>query len=304
MLCLAGAALGALSLVIVWLSQVVDSSRFSMIYALRSFQYDPLQMVGSGLVDDVLITGVGLFIIGTLAAFVTPLAGWVQLAGVGLFFAQIVPQIGPRTSIGMGAVFGVVSTVLVMYSQFYPVGVGIPRHSKGPAGNYLTVAGRFRQSRMNALCAAGALIGLLGLVLAWATTTTITSVDALPQHQAGTAIDYLTAQKTYLGIGNLGFEVAVGVFLAGTVLAFISPAGGIAQLFGVGLYYSNISSYLVSTSGNGFGSCSTCLGTGFYVAAAAGGITLISLALVIGPGYAKPVRTWRERLLAWTLREG
>jgi len=298
LLCLVGAFLGALSVTLEWLTQTFDSPRFG---TPMTFHFDLMGLLGSGLADEFLVLASGLFLAGTLIAIITPYAGFLQLGGLLIFFGKVVPGIVSETSVGLGAILGIVSTILVLYSLFNPVGVGIPKSHSGPSGNYLTVAARDESFGMNALCVIGASLAVIAIFLPWASTTLVNVSDGLTYEYPATPIDYVSSQMNFQGVGTEAFAVAMTVLLAGVVLSFVTPFGGFVQLAGLVLFYWNVEGYLVTRVDlPQYTFFRTELAYGFFVGIVAVGMTILSLFLTLE---RRPIGDFfgRSRILTWTL---
>ncbi len=298
LLCLAGAFLGALSVTLEWLTQTFDSPRFG---SPATFHFDLMGLLGSGLADESLVIASGLFVAGTLVAIITPYAGFLQLGGLIVFFGKVVPGIVSETNVGIGAIFGIVSTILVLYSLFNPIGMGIPKSHSGLPRNYLTVAYRDKSFGVNTLCVIGAGIAVIAVFLPWASTTLVTVSDGLTYVYPATPLNYVSSQMNFQGVGTEPFAVAMTVLLGGVVLSFITPFGGFVQLTGIALFYWNLEGYLVTRVDlPQYSFFRTELAYGFFVEMVAAGITILSLFLTLEKG---PIRSlFRiERALTWTL---
>lgn len=296
LLCLAGAALGAFSVTLEWVTQmVVDPRRFPQ---GLTFHFDLMGLIGSGLAGEFLVFAAGLFLAGTLIAFITPMGGFLQLAGLVLFYGKVVPEIASDTTIGLGAMFGIVSTILVLYSLFNPVGVGIPQGRGGPSGNYLTTVHRADRFRVNSLCVIGAALAVVALFLPWASTTLVDTSDEQTYVYPATPIDYVSSETLYEGVGTDAFGVTFSVLFAGVVLSFILPFGGFVQCAGLALFYVNIQDYLVTRSLPAF--FRTEIAYGFFIAIVAAGITVLSFFIDLD---RRPTRKMfaLDRMLTWTL---
>jgi len=276
------------------MTQTLDSRRFGDV----TFHFDLMGLLGSGLADESLVIAASLFLIGTLVAFITPAAGFVQLAGLSVFYGKIVPGLGSDTNLGVGAIFGVVSMILVIYSLFNPVGVGIPQ-SKAVVENALAVACRGKTFRVNVLCIVGGGLAVIAIFLPWVSTTLLIEPDGLTYEYPATPIDYVSSQLNYEGVGRPEFAVAMSVLFGGVVLSFISPAGGFVQLVGVFMFYSNIDGYLV-TSMPGYTFFRTELVYGFFLGVVAASITILSFFMALNQLTGKSLLRC-DRILTWTL---
>ncbi len=297
-LCLLGALLGAFAITLEWLTQTFDSRRFG---SPMTFHFDLMGLLGSGLADEFLVLAAGLFLAGTLIAFITPTAGFMQLGGLVLFFGKVVPGLVSDSSIGLGAIFGVVSTILVLYSLFNPVGVGIAQESSGPTGNYLNVASRGERRGVNALCVIGAALAVIAIFLPWAGTTLVNSADGLTYEYQATPIDYISSHMNFMGVGTEAFAIAISILFAGVVLSFLTPLAGFIQLAGLATFYLNIQGYVrTAVDLQGYSFFKTELSYGFFVGLIAVGITVLSYFLTLEPRPARDLLK-SDRLLTWTL---
>ena len=297
LLCLAGAFLGALAVTLEWLAQTYDNPRVGT----GTYHFDLMGLLGSGLTDELFVIAAGLFLAGTLIAIITPYAGFLQLGGLLIFFGKVVPGMVSETSVGLGAIFGIVSAILVLYSLFNPVGVGIPKSQAGPSGNYLTVACRGESFGLNALCVIGAGLAVIAIFLPWASTTLVNVTDGLTYEYPATPIDYVSSQMNFQGVGTEAFAVAMTVLLAGVVLSFITPFGGFVQMGSLLLFYWNVEDYLVTRVDlPRYSFFRTELAYGFFVGMVAMGMTVLSLFLTLD---RRPIRGFfrSSRILTWTL---
>jgi hypothetical protein len=297
-LCLAGAAIGAISITLEWLTEHLDSRRFGV---PMTFHFDLMGLIGSGLADEFLVIASGLFLAGTLIAFITPTAGFLQLAGLLLFFGKVVPGITTDTTIGLGAIFGIVSTILVLYSLFNPVGAGIPQTHGGPSGNLLNIVCRDESFRLNALCVIGAGLAVIAIFLPWVSTTLVAVSDGQTYEYPATPIDYVSSQMNFQGVGEPAFAVAMSVLFAGVVISFITPAGGFIQIAGILMFYWDVDGYLMTRLDMaGYSFFRTELVYGFLLGLVGAGITVLSFFVHLDSRASRNLFSC-ERILTWTL---
>ncbi len=297
LLCLVGAFMGAFSVTLEWLTQTFDTR-----YGPTTTHFDLMGLLGSGMADQSLVFAAGLFVAGTLIAFITPYAGFMQVGGLLIFFGKVVPGILAEKNVGVGAIFGIASTILVLYSLFNPVGLGIPKSHSGPSGNYLTVACRDKSFHANALCIIGAGLAVIAVFLPWASTTIVSASDGLTSVYPATPVDDVSGQTGYEGVGTQAFAVTITVLFAGVVFSFLTPVGGFVQLLAVALFYGNISDLLtIGSQQPEFTFFRTELAYGFFVGIVAVGITILSFFFTLE---GRPVKDLFkvERILTWTLR--
>ena len=279
------------------MTQTLDSRRFGDV----TFHFDLMGLLGSGLADESLVIAASLFLIGTLVAFITPAAGFVQLAGLSVFYGKIVPGLGSDTNLGVGAIFGVVSMILVIYSLFNPVGVGIPQTHGGPSGNLLNIVYRDESFRMNALCVIGAGLAVIAIFLPWVSTTLVAASDGQTYEYPATPIDYVSSQMNFQGVGEPAFAVAMSVLFAGVVVSFITPAGGFVQIVGILMFYWNVDGYLVTgVNFTGYSFFRTELVYGFLLGIVGAGITVLSFFVNLDSRASRNPFSW-GRVLTWTL---
>ena len=77
---------------------------------------------------------------------------------------------------------------------------------------------------LNLLCIAGACVGVTALFLAWISESAAWAVDS----REPTILDMVVSQRATLVSGEV-YSVAAALFLAGSISAFATPAGGILQ---------------------------------------------------------------------------
>jgi len=299
LVCLVGAVLGAFSVTLEWLTQHIDRGRYE---APLTLHFDLMGMIGSGLTDEFLVIASGLFLAGTLIAFISPTGGFLQLGGLVLFFGKVVPALVSDSNIGLGAIFGIVSAILVLYSLSNPVGVGISQAHAGSRGNFLTVVGRGASFRLNALCVIGGGLAVIAIFLPWVSTTVVSVADGQTYTYPATPIDYVSSHMNFQGVGREAFSVAMSVVFAGVVLTFITPIGGFVQLAGMLLFYGHIQSYLeTNLSLPAYSFFRTELVYGFVVGLVAAGITILSFFVHLDSRASKGLLA-RDRILTWTLQ--
>jgi hypothetical protein len=135
-LALAGATLAVVSMYLIWY------------HTSEVIRYMDLGMADPMICDWTLIDGYErmrssfplwlpftLFIIGTIAAFITPLGGIVQLSGVVLFFYTLTN--GGDLPAKIGPYVGLISGALALTSMVYPIGLGYRRKPINIVGRLL-----------------------------------------------------------------------------------------------------------------------------------------------------------------------
>lgn len=156
--------------------------------------------------------------------------------------------------------------------------------------------------RVNILCLAAAIVGLIGLLLPWVTVTSNVTLNE-SHHSA----EYFTAGLGQLWPGEgLLVWLAFGAFIviAGTALAFTTPLGGIVQ--SAGLAMTLIGGYLGEDPYffDNPDLASRTPGIGIYVAVAGAVMAVISIFVPIFLGTKKTAGVKDERFIAWTLGRG
>jgi hypothetical protein len=231
------------------------------------------------------------FVIGTLASFVTPLGGFVQLGAFVLLTADALMGMPSSTHFSVGVAASFASTVLVVLGFLLPL--GIPESSK--PSRILTVARISTQHCINMLPIAGAVLGIGSLFVSWA------SITDLPSHLtfAAHGIDYFVPRngpELTLGLSDGIVKISVALFLGGCVSGVISPLGGAPQLLGCTLYYVLVRDWIqpgAVTQGS--------IGFGFFLALTAGSVTMLGLLKGIGIGCSSKDQTTLSHLLVWSL---
>jgi len=153
--------------------------------------------------------------------------------------------------------------------------------------------------RVNVLCLAGVVIGLLAVLLPWVTIT--------PNGDPGDfrIDDYVI--KFGEGVADYRWWIAVGAFafLAGTALAFSTSLGGVVQ--GTGLAFTAIGGFVVGDPEFFRDSAEGGIvapGPGMYLAVASASLVLASMALPIFIGTKKPAEGRDPRFIAWRMKRG
>ena len=138
-LALAGAVLGIVSMYLTW---------YSTTEIIGFFELGPGDMIWSR--DWTLIEGyermgssfplwlpTTLFIIGVIAAFITPLGGVIQLSGISLFVHRIASVNEGDLPAEGGPYVGIISGAVALVSVAYPIGLGYSRRPVGLVGKLL-----------------------------------------------------------------------------------------------------------------------------------------------------------------------
>ena len=78
-----------------------------------------------------------LFIIGTIAAFITPLGGVIQLSGISMFIYKLASVNDGDLPAEVGPYVGIVSGALALVSIVYPIGLGYRKRPVSLVGRLL-----------------------------------------------------------------------------------------------------------------------------------------------------------------------
>ena len=131
MLCIVGAVIGVVAVFLTWIHEPPSMP------SPPSIQYDPT--IAYMVTNQYLYYGASVaFLVGTVAAFATPLGGVLQTGGLLVFAAGIIDSgndlwldgIDPQQELRAGMYLGIVSCTLVMTSLFSPLGTGGLRPGK------------------------------------------------------------------------------------------------------------------------------------------------------------------------------
>lgn len=227
-----------------------------------------------------------LFLIGCVIAFITPLGGLLEIAGVAGFLIGVVPDLDGG---GIGLYVGVLSALIVTFSMIVPLGPGFKWGVFDFKSNFLTFAPVTTSTlRVNLLCVFGAVLGLAAMLIPWAS-------------EGATLFGQLFYYVGSEGGGStLTVSYAAWLFLVGTLIALLSPAGGILQAGSVG--------YLATAFGNSAVLIEGSPSLGFFLAVVAAVVVLSSAFRPWGPGWkglkprvADRLRTWASRTPAPSL---
>jgi len=296
-------------LFMIWLGRT-----FYLIYAgygqPHSMQFTPFEILGTDKPFESLLTlSIAFFIIGTFAAFVTPIGGLVQLLGMGLFSWSVFPDLGPDVRLGAGVVVGFVSTAVVLCSLFFPIGFGLERKKMSFVSRLFAVSSESPTFRFNLLSTVGVALGIFCLFLPWATTTWLSwEYDPIAgpyyEHVPNSVgpIDYLTmheainAGNVFTGMGDQAIRIGVAIFLAGCVLGCISPLAGVLQIAGSLLFAANIGTYVAPKEPD-VAFLKGTIDLGFYLAVLGGCLVVAGVVFPVGIGHGG--LQLRDRALVW-----
>jgi hypothetical protein len=263
------------------------------------------------LLQDVFISGMyigpefmvacSLFLGGLLLSFITPTAGFVQL--VGALGILILYPAGFREFHGTpapswGAVAGIVSACLVVASLYFPLGPGYgsfkSRRYFGQANRFLTVTrlDSTAKFRVNMLCLAGALLALVAMGVPWFTHQTISAQPSVTQYDSHSL--FMVFDQSF---GPEAVLAAI-VFICGTAVAFVTPLGGIGQVFGA-LWFWQTRHLIVGTLATSGWIDRNYFDSGFYLGIVASGMVLASMFVPLGIGYILRRKTLLSRLIIW-----
>jgi len=280
------------------MTQSIDRGRYEDPITLH---FDLMGLIGSGMADELLVIASGVFLAGTFIAFISPTGGFLQVVGLIAFLGKVVPELASDAGIGLGVIFGIASTILVLYSLSNPVGVGIPHAHRGLSGNYLNVVTRNKKFNVNALCIIGGGLAVIALFMPWVSTTLVTVSESQTFVYPATPVDYVSSHMNYQGVGTSTLSAAISVLFAGVVLTFVTPLAGFLQAAGIGLFYANIESYLMtSLNVPAYSFFETELVYGLAVGTVAAGITILSFFVNLGRPTTKNLLSC-DRILTWTM---
>lgn len=138
-----------------------------------------------------------------------------------------------------------------------------------------TEHGETKQLRLNISCIVGASIGLLSLFATWLLYYSPTEATPTAQHLQlydlfGDRFGAVVSES----ISSTGFMIAGTLCLIGTVIAFVTPLGGLLQTTGAAGFVVVTSTYSDLKPG-----------IGVFIALIAGVVVIASLAYPIGLGY-------------------
>lgn len=139
--------------------------------------------------------------------------------------------------------------------------------------------------RVNLLCLVGALVGVMSIFLIWVKIRVFFVSGEL------NLIDLLNlaADNTGMEAGQVG--IGCILVIVGSLLMFLSPAGGVLELLGVLLFLE----WFLSGSGGEFPSSA-----GAYAALASGIIAIAAMTIPIGLGYGLAPIGLKGRLLTFS----
>lgn len=284
LLCFLGALVGIASLCTSWTRLEVQ-----LILSLRTLAIIHSSGIGlagglSSLTDPLRLSAI-FFLVGTAVAFITPSGGFFQLGGLLFLLDYSVGEMPSKTHLDTGVILAMISTAVVLASLLPPLGSLKRGNEKRLLARLLTTSRISERLSVNMLSMIGGLVGIACLFLPWASES-VPSVNVL-------GVNYLSPGRWFLmGVDDLPLRISMAVFLAGCVLAFLSPSGGAIQLVGGILFLTYIRDWLV-------GSYAGRVDYAWVLALAAGCITLAGFVRPTGFGFLKSKCSLVERLLAW-----
>lgn len=231
-ICVVGSALAVLTLLMPWVNLAIPRAGLDTGDTVSNVGATPLSMIRGLDFSLVLRLSAAFFVIGTLASFVTPLGGFIQLSAFVLLTADALIGMPPGTHFSAGVAASFASMVLVVLGFLLPLGFS----ENSRPSRILTVSRISRQHCINMIPLIGAVLGIGSLFASWA------SITDLPSHLtfAASGIDYIlpgNSPKLSLGLGDGMVRISVALFLGGCVGGVITPLGGAPQLLGCTLYY-------------------------------------------------------------------
>jgi len=146
------------------------------------------------------------------------------------------------------------------------------------------------QIRVNLICLAGAILGVLSLFMPWAL------VDA-PFQDDPTNIGAFDFDENLQGGYSfpVNFQLTMILFMIGTLVAFLLPLGGVLQLIG------SLGFILTSVTYSKIGSNEIIFWIGAAIATISSAMVIVGLAFPGGIGFAEGKRTAMDRLLTVSL---
>lgn len=227
-MCLVGALLGMLSLAVPW---VQAQSAGHPATPLGDF-ITGAQTLGT---SPVMAVGAFLFLVGSLLAIVSASGCLVQLVGLGVFawdFSQL-PHSGSYPWVGAielahGFFLGLTSTVLVAFSPIILLFLRRRRRVRSPKSIHQvwqrepppieSSSGGGHGSFLNVLGLVGATLGFIAILVPW-----VMSYDSV-------LVQDMNPMQLLIGGGPDDLLIYSSLFIIGTVIALITPAGGLVQV--------------------------------------------------------------------------
>ncbi|MBN1677997.1 MAG: hypothetical protein JW880_05605 [Candidatus Thermoplasmatota archaeon] len=296
LLCLAGAAIGLVSLFFPWW-QGAEPGLGLMID--RDYMLVQDLLLDSSEYGSLFVVACTLFLVGTFFAFGSPIGGLVQIPGVMGFFALFGSEIGVHRgedTVGLGAYLGLISAAIVTVSLLLPLGIGYHlgqkarRASLSSASKFITISwyDETARIRLNLLALGGALIAFVCIALPW---STLSVVSPTPQEvvEQRPLFDYLS--------GSLATPSSY-VFIIGSAIALITTLGVIVQMVGLVWFWAVFANSMGTYPGRG-GTLEEAFGTGFYISVVAMLMVAVSIIMPLGPGYYRRRKTARSRVFVW-----
>lgn len=296
LLCLAGAALGLVSLLLPWW-QGAELGLGLMID--RDYMLVQDVLFDSTEYDSMFLVACTLFVVGTLLAFWSPLGGLVQVPGALGFFAMFGSEIGVHRGedvIALGAYLGLISMIIVTVSLIVPLGIGYSlgrrahKRSLSSPDKFITVSwyGDRERIRLNGLALCGALVAFVCIALPWSALSTTSPATEMVLEQRP-LFHYLW--------GDLATPSAY-VFIIGSAIAVATTLGVIIQMVGFVWFWAVFAGSMGTYPGAG-STVEESFGAGFYLSVLAMLMIAFAIILPLGLGYYRRRRTAWGKLFVW-----
>lgn len=295
LLSIGGAAVGVVSMFITWgiwrvvyILQIPHGAGVLEEYSLVAIFW-----LGGSVFGQHFALAIGLFMTGTAMAFVTPLGGFLQLAGASAFLWTIVPDQRPTVYLGAGPFVGLIAGIVTLAGLLRPIGIGYEGSKASLLGRLLTVTRSSKDFRLNLLALVGGIVGLACVFLPWMTYAY--EVDMVPpvEKHPFNLLNFLTTEWFLGSVEGLIFVIVALTYLAGAIASLLTPVGGLAQFAASVIFAANVVSHPESSEDY--------FDVGFYAGIGAAIVVLVSFAFPVGVGWRGKGVPEKERLFVWHL---
>lgn len=247
-LCLIGATLGLVSIFLPWQTSWITSGNpllDNLFRDLGNHDSSLLEIVTwRNSTNMILVFGVWIFTISSIAVFLSPIASISQIIGLSMvgFYIATVPQslflgITMGISLSFGFFIALIGTILSIASLIRPIGQGYAKGFLFLGDRILTLNPLQRlyadfNLRINQIALIGAFIGIISLFVSWFVATSAST--------GLSAIDVLTTRNM-----NDILVIAAMLFLIGTITSLITPTALLIQLTGLIIFVADSTGFSI-----------------------------------------------------------
>jgi len=265
-LCLIGATIGLVSIFLPWQTSWITGGSPVLDYLFRDLGYHDSSLLEivtwRNSTNMILVFGVWIFTISSIAVFFSPIAGISQIIGLSMvgFYIVTVPQtlflgITIGISLSTGFFIALIGAMLSIASLIRPIGQGYAKGLLFLGDRILTLNPLQRlyadfNLRINQVALIGMFIGIISLFASW--------FIAAAGSNGLNAMDVITTRNM-----DDTLVFATMLFLIGTIFSLMTPAALLLQLSGLTIFVADLTGFFI--------------GLGVYLGFASAIILLVSM---------------------------